>query len=579
MEQFKRVYSTIGSQLSSLTASQRLLILSVAVVLVMTLFVVQQYAGTPSMAPLLDAGYSPEDQQAAARYLDNAGIAYETDSDGTVLVAHGDRHRVIAQMSQQPGTLPSDTTLLFNNLIDQQSWTKSYQQNHQLMVIATQNELSTIIGQWPGIRSAKVIIDVPAKRALNAPRTRPTAAVSVEGESALTQDQVDAIAYLVAGARSGLEADRVRVIDAKTNTQRRARAGDELTATDTQELVAVIERSAREKLVDMLSPYIPGVLVTVHAQVDATRQRVQKRAVSPEGRGTVSVPLSEQTMERRETRAQRGGEPGARPNVQADITTGGGAATGMEETQGETAFETEFGTETTDIVDPRGFARKMNAVVNIPRPYFVSIWRAGRARAAAADGGGGAGGEGAAADPTDADLQPIVDRELARITAEVEKVVDTSTQDGGEPGEVSVSMIPVAPDFGLPSERQEAGGFFGLGSGGSGGVSSPMVELVKTAALGGMALIALGLVVFTAVKANKQEKLPSAHELVGIPPALEADDDLVGEAEAAEPALAGIELSESEMKQRKVLEQVAGMISEQPEDAAKLLGRWMAEDH
>ena len=576
MESLRRVFDTIRTFFNGMSGSQKLLVGSLGVVLAMTLFLVQQYSGTPSMVPLLDAGYPAEDQQAAARFLDARGVGYDTGGDGVVMVRAASRTGLLAQMSQEPGALPSDTTLLFDNLIEQQSWTKNSQQNHQLETIAVQNEVSNILSQWSGIRSARVIIDVPTNRALGRPATAPTAAVTVFSEGGLSQDTVDAVAGFVSGSRAGLTPQRVRIIDGATGRQHRPREEGTLTAGDTQELIAKVEKRHRDKLLDMLSPYIPNVIVTVRAQVDATRRTTTTDAALNEGQGSTSLISSETATERSESQPLVSGEPGVRANNQADITSSGGGSSTFSESNADSQFDTKIGTRLENVLDPRGHATKINAVVNIPRDYFAAVWRL---RQGPGDGDGeAAGGEGASG-PTDEDLRPVVEEEVARIKRDIENVIDTTANEGSVRGEATVSMIPMSFGEGAGVATQAAG-FLGLGGGGAGGVGGVAVDsLVKTVALGGLAVLALGLVVLTAMKTSKTEPLPSVEEMVGAPPALEGDDDIVGEAEAAEPALAGIELTEDAMKQRKVMEQVSDMISDKPEEAARLVGRWLTETH
>ncbi len=574
MERLRRVFETIKSSLGGLDASQKLLIGSLSVVLLMTLFVVQQYAGKGAMAPLLGNGYGAEDQQAAASWLQTQSIVHEVGPDGVVLVPSERKSMILAQMSQQPGTLPSDTTLLFEDIVDKQSWTKSTAQNDQLEVIALQNELSHILSQWRGIKSARVILDVPKRQPLGQPRRAATAAVTVFSEGGIDQGTVDAIAGFVAGARAGLTPARVRVIDGTTNRQHRAREEGELTATTALELMAKIERWKRDQISDMLS-YIPGVIVTVHAQVDATKREATITKFDREGDGTVSVLASEQTKELETSEPVVGAEPGVRANTGADITTTSAVAAGTTEATADTEFETQFGRRDERILDPRGHATKINAVVNVPRTWFVEIWRQRASRAAQGEAADADGDR----DPSDEELDEIVRTELDRIRGDVSQMIDTSAvADGTMAGEVKVSMIPVVRDASATMETRPAG-LFGLRGGGGSGAPGMMAmdEMLKTVGLGALAVLALGLVVFTAVKANKREDLPTAEELVGIPPALEAEDDIVGEAEAAELALAGIELSDDAMKERQVLEQVQGMIVENPKDAARLVTRWIRE--
>lgn len=577
MDRLRKVFETIRSSLGGLDASQKLLIGSLLVVLLMTLFVVQQYAGKGAMTPLLGASYAAEDQQAAASWLQANNIEHEVGKDGLVGVPVERRSLILAQMSQDPKALPSDTTLLFEDIVEKQSWTKSSAQNDQLEVIALQNELSYMLSQWRGIKNAKVILDVPKRQPLGQPARAATASVNVFSESGLDQQTVDAIAGFVAGSRAGLIPARVRIVDGTTNRQHRVLEEGAMTAATALELVAKIEGRKREQISDMLR-YIPGVIVTVHAQVDARKREATITKFDKEGEGTVSVLASEEAKSLETTEPVVGAEAGVRANTGADITTGTPLAGGTSESVTDTTMESRFGETREHILDPRGHATKINAVVNVPRPYFVQMWRDREGRKGEEGEGGGEAGR----EPTDADLDEIARAELDRIRGEVEQMIDTSAGGDGTgtdatmAGEVKVSMIPVAPDAMAGFEPAKAG-LFGFGGGGAGSGGMAMEEMVKTVGLGGLAVLALGLVVFTAVKANKREALPTAEELVGIPPALDAEDHIVGEAEAAELALAGIELTDDAMKDRQVLEQVQGMILENPEDSARLVTRWIRE--
>jgi len=570
MQRLTRLLENAKRLLGGMTVSQRMLLVSLAVVLLMTLFVVQQYTGTPSMVPLLDASYPADDQQAAARYLDTSGVEYQTSDAGVVMVSPGVRPRLLAQMSQTPGALPSDTRILFSNLVNKQSWVKNNEQNRQLETIALQNELAYMLSQWDGIKSANVIIDVPPTRSIGQPSLRPTAAVNIMSTNGLSQSTVDAIAAFVAGSRAGLSVDRVRIVDGTTGRQMRARSDDQITAATTQELVGQIEQKKQQQLADMLV-YIQGVIVTVQAQVDSTHRTTTTDATLPEGQGSTSLLESETTLTRQDNEPSRFAEPGVRANTGADITNSAipPVAT-SEENHGETTFANRFGSKVEHVVDPRGFATKINAVVNVPRSYFAGIWQDSQKRQNPDDAGAGT------KDPTDADMQAIIDAEVNRIREEVLQLVDTSGSDGALPGEVRVSMIPTMATSGVAPATASMGGFLGLGAGGSGGAS--VNDLFKTVALGGLAVLALGLVVVTAVKSSKRDALPTAGELLGVPPTIGRDSGLVGEAEDAESALTGIELTDEVMQNKKILEQVSAMIKDKPDIAATLVGRWIGEN-
>lgn len=571
MGAMRRALATIQVYLGRLTPSQKLLMGSLAVIMLMTLFLVRQYASAPENVALLEPNASPERQARALQFVQANFVPHTIDEAGAVRVPPGRQYAILAQMTQQ-GKLPDDNHLLFDSLIGRQSWTQTYQQNAMMETVAVQNELSRIIGQMDGMSGASVIIDAPKNRPLGQPRMVPTAAVTVFADRPLDQNAIDAVAHLVASARSGLSIENVRVIDGKNRRQYRARDEKSYASASYQEFQASIEERKQQQIYDMLAAYIRGVVVTVHAQVDVTRKSMMTRTVLPSGKGSEALVASETTTEKRtqDGGGQGGGEAGVRSNTGADINGGSSSATAgasTNDSETKTQFEAKFGETTESVEDPRGFPTKINAVVNIPRGYFAEVWKSQQAAPAE-----GADAAKPAAEPKDTDLKPIIDAEVERIKREVRLQIDTSAADKMIPGEVEVSMIPTLA--GMDAVPVEKAGF--LNFGGSGGTLA-VNDLVKTVGLGGLAVLALGLVVMTAFRAGKQEKLPTAAELVGVPPTLPGDSDIVGEATEADSVLSGIELSDDEMKERKILEQVEAVAKDRPRDAASILGRWMTD--
>ncbi|QKK09114.1 MAG: hypothetical protein HND58_13725 [Planctomycetota bacterium] len=56
-------------------------------------------------------------------------------------------------------------------------------------------------------------------------------------------------------------------------------------------------------------------------------------------------------------------------------------------------------------------------------------------------------------------------------------------------------------------------------------------------------------------------------------------DDMVGEADESESAMTGIEVGDDQVRARKLIEQVSEMVTSDPDSAASLIGRWVAEEH
>lgn len=563
MDRLKQVLARVQSLLATLTTTQRLLIGSLVVVMAMSLFLVALWTGGPSMAELLPAGTNPEDQAKAVSFLESRGIDHQVDQSGRVLVPVSARSVVLAQMGQE-GALPADTTILFNNLASTTSWTMSAADKRQFEQIALQNELSKVISEFRGVRKASVIIDAPAASGLGMAVRQPTASATVftEGGRALDQNTVDAVAHLIASARAGLTVENVRVIDGTNNRQHRARSDEAAEAGAYLEHSIKVEQVTRDRLLNLLA-YIPGVVVAVNAQVDIRRTVTDQTRYLDPGKGTVTAPKREVTSEREQSGATPSAEPGVRSNVGADIVRGGATGSRLMDTQTESELETRFGSTVERVVDPRGMPVKVNATINIPRSYLVALFKA-------AAGDGQAAGGAAAGDPSDVDLDPLIRSETERIRRDVQPLVDASAGDGGATGEVVVSVVPDV-------ERLAAGGAV-IQAGAPGGIPLPASGLIKTTALGGLALAALVMMAMMVRKAGKSDPLPSAEELVGVPRTLQGGTDIVGEADEADSALAGIELTDDAMKSRKLMEQVGELVKQRPEDAAALIHRWVQSD-
>ncbi|MDX2016757.1 MAG: flagellar M-ring protein FliF C-terminal domain-containing protein, partial [Planctomycetota bacterium] len=395
MEQLRRILGTIGKYLGGLTATQKLLIASLAIILGMTLFLVAQYAGRPTMVELLPAS-SPEENARAAAALRAAGIRTTAGPSGSIMVAPDDRPAALAQVLQS-GQGPADTSVLFRNILEKQTWRMSRRENEQLYLLALQNELAGVISHFTGVRTASVMLDVPDPSGLGTGIRKPTASVTVftSGGSSLPQATIDAIAHLIAGARAGLEVSRVRVIENTTAGSRQRKPSDDADVLPTTYLehASRVETQTREKISELLS-YIPGVIVAVTAQVDVTRTSTRTQENLPLGQGSLSLPSREKSNTTTQTSPTSGGDPGLRANQNADPTLAAGAAgPSLNQTDTEDQFENHVGKKMQEVIDPKGMPTLVAVTVNVPRGYVVSLLRA--AQPSASNQAGGAGGAGA----------------------------------------------------------------------------------------------------------------------------------------------------------------------------------------
>ncbi len=564
MEQIRRALANIQQSMGRLNATHKLLFGSLAVIAAMTLFLVSQYAAKPTMVDFM----AVEGDSGAIRTLQSAGIDAKV-IDGKVMVPKGSEHAALGLLGEA-GMLPGNTEILFNNLIQSQDWKASREQHRQQAVIALQNELGRVVSSFRGVRKATVILDIPEPMGLGRAVREPSASVSVEtvGGSGLSQQTVDAIAGLVAGSRAGLDASRVMVIDATTGRQHRVSDEDTVSVGRYLEHQVQVERHIQREIERLLA-HIPGAVVSVSAVVDVTRVASTRQQFLPKDQGTVAIANRRQATEDTVSQASRAAEPGTRSFATADINFGGNASgTSSSKTTDESEFTVQVGSETTSVVDPRGMPTHLSASVVIPQSFVEALVRQSRP-------------EEKAKEPV---TYPEAEEFFATLVPMLERSILTrlqTVQADGEvrSGRVELAMAPIATGsvVGL-SQAGLFGSTAGVSGGGGVGRIFTASGMIETIVLGALGLVAVVMMFSMVKRAGRKSELPSAEELVGVPPALEVAGDLVGEADESDAAMAGIEISEDEVKIQKVRELVGELISTNPEAAASLVSRWINED-
>ncbi len=571
MDRFRTILATIHKQLGALGATQRLLIGSLAVILLMTLFLVSQYAGRATLVPLLPSA-SPEDQTRAVAALEAADLGVRA-VDGKAMVPPANRSQAIAQLNQS-GALPRDTTMVFENISEKLSWTNPRETNRAIYKTMLENELAAVLAEHPGVRIARVFLDIPEPGGIGQAAALPKAAVTLFTDSggAVDQATVDAAARLVSGAVARLDVARVTVTDGSTGRSRRVTDDALMAPTAAREAATLVERQFQEKIYSIVR-YIDGVVVEVTADLDLRRVASQEtRYLNPKD-GTVSVLKSEKSLTDTDTRATRAGEPGVRSNVQVEINAG--AAAGLDRTEkseSETENEVRVGSRVSQITDPGGGPTRLVATVSVPRGYVIAAIQSEKAAA-----GGAAPGAPAAPAPSEAEVQARFDAERKSIEEAVRPHLQARTTEGQlVPGEVMVALV--AGEGGIASTPLRRGSG-AAGSGGGGGVATILAYgggIIDKVVLGALALVAVGMMFLMVRKAGKKVELPTPEQLVGLPPALATKSDLVGEADESETPIEGIEVGEDEIKAGKLREQVSELIRKSPEIAGNMLNRWVS---
>lgn len=578
MDHLRTVLATIQKHLGGMNPSQKLLIGSLAVIMLMTLFLVSQYAGRPAMVELLP-GASVEDQKRAATILQASNITIKPDATGRIMVPAERRLDAIAALSQAGHQL-SNSDVIFENILKTQNWMNSREQNRQIYKVMLDNWLSSVVSRFDGIQRASVFVDIPESIGFGQSARPPKASVTLftQPGRVLDQAKVDAAARLVAGSISGLELSRVAVMDGTQGVPRRVTLEDDLAPSSYREYAMSVERQYRQKLENLLIDIQPPPVVEVTAHVDITRIRAQIDRKLPAGDGSVSIVSRETLSSSTEAMPSAGAEPGVRSNTGADISLGPGRASRSEQKEEQTEFMTAVGTRREQIDDPRGHPTSLVATVAIPRSFIASLIQRDRP-------------DGGQAQPTEAEIDQRFSAERDRLTRFLRPHLQAQGPQGeAVAGTIEITLMSGDPMFfagggGLSggSPLRTAGYMPGNGGGGGGGGGGAFATIllmgsgmIDKLVLGVLAVIALAMMVLMVRKAGRQPDTPSAEELAGLPPALETTSDLVGEADETETAIPGILVGEEEIKATKLREQVADLIRKDPEVAGKMLNRWVA---
>jgi flagellar biosynthesis/type III secretory pathway M-ring protein FliF/YscJ len=374
---------------------------------------------------------------------------------------------------------------------------------------------------------------------------------------------VEAIAGTVAGAISGLDVRNVRVVDERSRKQFMPQGDNDFSGGTYLEQQAKTEERVQQKALGLLAN-IPGVIVVATAVIDATRSTSEELRIAPKNEGSTSLVSRETISETVQTDRTDSGEPGPRSNTEANVATGGGGTSSLTTTDTETEFDARFGHDSKRTEDPGGRPKAISLAVNVPREYVAAV-----VKEEAGD---------AEKTPTSDEIRDawenLVKPDIERVLRPV--VLTDAGMDEVAEGAIVVNLMPVAlAAVGLAPASSD-----GAGGGGVVGTLSSLAggDTVQTGMLVALAVMALGMMLLMVRKAGKSAPLPSAEELVGVPPALQHDEDLVGEADEGETAMAGIEIDDEAMRSRKMLDEVNDMVKNRPDLAASLMTRWLDLD-
>ncbi|MCA9291640.1 MAG: hypothetical protein KDA25_10975 [Phycisphaerales bacterium] len=555
MQALQDTLRTIARQMRGMSPTGRLLIGSLAVIIAMSLFLVSLYAGQGRFVRLPMASLAAQNRDDVVTYLTGRGIEHRIDG-ADILVPPDRQMEVLGQLTEN-GVIRGDQ-VDYSALFAESSPFESRATSKDKALHWKMKSLAATLGAWDRIEQATVLISDDGQSGIGRANIRPTASVSVRPRGgALSREEAEQIATYVAGAHAKLRPEDVTVSDTTTSRSYTPRNADELAGSDHLELKVTYEEITSAKIERFLS-YIPGVTVAVNATPNTTREQIERHVLEDPKAATIA----EETLNRTQTNTSTGGDPGVRPNTGVAVASTRTGSQSSEE-RSSSKLENKFPGTVSQTFDPKGYVKQINVSVNVPRSFFIDVFRQAQ--------------NDEAAQPDEATLQTLIVRETDRIRTSILPLIDTAAIADAVPGDVTVNMVP---DFSIPSSLGGSGADIGLMQSGGWIASSGAEGLVKYVSLGSLAVVSLMMMFIMVRRANVREELPTAAELVGVPKAIEnTDTGLVGEADEAAPPLEGKELDEESLQRLEMLEQINSMVASSPDEAAMLLGRWIRDDH
>ncbi len=547
MEFIRKNLLQIKEQLGQLTLSQKLLFFMILVVIGISLFWTVYATAKPELVALLDQSMSDTEIASIQNRLDQWDVFYKVEG-GKILVKRQERDRLLARL-QMDRALPSDMTESWRKLVLEADMWLPQEDRQNRWQLAKEQRLAQIIRYMDGVQTASVIINTGSKRLLSdGPSSDPSASVSIETKSGVKPGKalINAVADLVSSAVDRLSRERVSIV--VNGVSYRSPGDNSPFSSEVLEMRQEHERYIGDKIQRVLG--INNALVGVFVELDTDTVQTEKKEY------TGDQPLLRE-RETKDTSIQKNfsGEPGVRPNTGGAIANVGQTGDSSEKTESEVEYSTDRNVTHTIKRNLPGTVKSVRATVNIPYSYFEAIWRQQM-------------GKKESDKPKESDLAPIVASQEESIRKKILPVINATDP----------SFVEVSHYYDLNSPV--SGGETVLAS--SGGMSGlDITQYGKTAGLVLLAFSSLVMVLMMLRKASgnvgvaglDRSMLPSEPT-----PELDADAMPVGEASGTEGILEGIEVDEGTLRARKMAEQVATMVKEDPTTAANLVRQWIIKD-
>ena len=550
MDVLKSQLARIQQQLGQLSASQKMLAMSLVVIMMMTLLWWGNFAASSELESLLPQSLAPDEITTIRTHLENNNVKYQLVGD-RIHVPAGQKFKLLAELGYA-GALPKDIKNGFEEMISKSGPFDSTTKQDRMWNVARQTYITQILRNFPSVRHAAVIIDPSFQRGFGASTPTATVHLSLKSGEMGNAHMANSAAILVSGAVANLPPHRVRVlIDGFAFNIRNSedpQAGGGAAGEDWLAFLQKAEQYYKRKVDDHFSIWMEGVVCTV--SVEPNLKKIEKTIHEVDPKNVLQKEVSSETLTEESNANQNAAiEPGLASNAPLAIgdpgANGGSDTTSTTSDKNKSAYTVDFGRIDIRTLDPGGDTRVTGASVLLPRSHFLRTYRKNK-------------GMSDEQQPDETVLEAFIAQELMRLKPAVQRCLNGASAEVVHV-DAYTDLMPLAS-----AVPQVA--------------AAPMTLLVTThvkeIALGALALASLFMV---SSMVRKGSTLPVAAKYYPAtkPSQLAPPEEVAGEVRESGPLLDGMELDEDSVKAQQMLNQVSHLVDENPDAAATLVNRWL----
>lgn len=527
---FRTYLDKLKEYWSGRSKKQKMLIIGSILLFVIVIALTTFFATRTTMVPVLK-DLSPSEVGTIKENLDGKGVKYEITSGGTAIsVPENLADGLLVELAAEG--LPKSGGIDYSFFSQNAGIGTTDNEFNMMKLDAMQTELANLIKGIEGINNAKVNLTLPTQGIfVNDANETASAAIVLNTAPGyqFEENQINALYHLVSKSVPNLPTENIVItnqyfeyFDLKNNNNS---SGDIFTAQN--DVKKQIERDVQRQVQSMLGTMMgqDKVFVSVTADIDFTKENREENLVSPvDEENMEGIALSVQKITETYTGdgAQVGGVPaGEDPADTLGGTYQAGAAGNGDYERIEETINNEVNKVRKEIIESPYKIRDLGIQVVVEPPVA----------------------DDAASLPQERvdDISRILST-IVRTTIDKDAVGDELTDEALE-DKIVVSVQPLVgkPDFDTEPTS-----------------TIPWWVYV----LGGVLLLVIGLLIFLFIRARKKREEEEIEELMDNGPELSVPD--VNDEQETEGSL-----------RRKQLEKMA---KEKPEDFAKLLRTWIAED-